>query len=105
MIAITSRGRELSPEFNDGGYEQLQKVKEECKFNKDERARAIKWLNDNPNIKKQFGSMYLELVSFIAEKIKEGIEPDLIDFTSFGTDTSIENSYNNNYKEGFLEDL
>jgi len=42
--------------------------------------------------------MYLELVNFIAEKIKEGIEPDLIDFESFGTDTSIEQSYNNNYK-------
>ncbi len=104
MIIITSRGRELNSQFKDYGYEELKKEEERHhpKFTKDEKQQAIKWLNDNPQIKQQFGSMYLELVNFIAEKIKEGIEPDLIDFASFGTDTSIENSYENNK---FLEDL
>jgi len=97
IIIITSKGRELAPEFKDVGYEQLQNVKT-TKFKQDDRQRAINWLNDNPEIKEQFSSMYLELVNFIAEKIKEGIEPDTIDFMSFGTDTSIEQSYNNNYK-------
>jgi len=83
VILITSRGRELAPDFKEVGYEQLQNVKT-IKFKQDDRQRAINWLNDNPSIKEQFGSMYLE--------------PDLIDFESFGTDTSIEQSYNNNYK-------
>jgi len=97
MILITSKGRELAPEFKDVGYEQLEKVKT-TKFKQDDRETAIKWLNDNPEIKEQYSNMYLELVNFIAEKIKEGIEPDLIDWASFGTDINVEESYENNYK-------
>ena len=97
IILVTSRGRELAPDFQEMSYEKLQNVTIP-KFKQDDKQRAIKWLNDNPSIKEQFSSMYLELVNFIAEKIKEGIEPDLIDFESFGTDTSIEQSYDNNYK-------
>ncbi len=106
MIVITSRGRELNPEFSEYGYEQLKKEEEKhhSKYSNTERESARKWLKEHPKIKEQFGDMYLELESFIAEKIKEGIEPDMVDFESFGTDTSLENSYENNYS-GVLEEL
>ena len=106
MIVISSRGRELNPEFSDYGYEQLKKEEEKhhSKYSNTERESARKWLKEHPKIKEQFGSMYLELEDFLAKKIKEGIEPDLIDIESFGTDTSLENSYENNYR-GVLEEL
>ncbi len=90
MIMVTSRGRELNPEFSDYGYEQIKKADEtkHTKYSKTERESARSWLKDNPKIKEQFGSMYLELEDFIAEKIKQGIET----------------SYKNNYTD-VLEEL
>jgi len=100
-IAITSRGREINPEFQDFGYEELKKIDKNKTFSQDERDIAIKYLNDNPEIKKKFGNRYLELVNWLSEKIAQGCMPDEIDIYSFSNDCSIEESFKNNY----LEDL
>jgi len=101
MIIVTSRGRELNPEFKDFGYEELKRESEKshADYSIDEREIAIQYLNDNPELKKKFGKRYLELVDFIAEKIAQGVSPDLIDFSSFSNDDRIEESYKRNYLE------
>ena len=104
MIVITSRGRELSPTMKAENYhnlEELEKVSDKGtkKFEQSSREIAITYLNDNPVIKKKFGKRYFELISFIAEHLEEGICPDEIDFESFGTDVSVEESFKNNYLE------
>ena len=103
IIVITSRGRELSPDFAWDNYENLKKEEERnhSKYSKAERDLAIEYLNQNPEIKKKFANRYFELVDFIAEQIKSGVLPDEIDFMSFGNDKDIEESYKDNY----LEDL
>jgi len=102
-ILITSRGRELNPEFADYSYEELKKEseKEHSEKTLDEIELAKQYLEDNPHIKEKFKNKYFELIQFIADKIVEGISPDEIDFYSFSNDCSIEESFKNNY----LEDL
>jgi len=101
MIMISSRGRELNPELRDYSYDELQKEseKEHSEKTMDEIELAHQYLKDNPQIKEKFGKKYMELVQFIADKIIEGIEPDLIDWESFGTDISVKESFDNNYLE------
>jgi len=98
-ILVTSRGRELNPEFADFSYENLKKEsnRHHSKYSQNERELAIEYLNYNTQLKEKFGNRYFELVDFIAEKIAEGISPDLIDFASFGTDKKIKDSYFDNY--------
>jgi len=100
-IIITSRGRELAPDFVKN--EDLLKEEDKTHSDKtiDEIALARQYLNDNPKIKEKFSERYFELVQFIASKITEGIYPDEIDFESFGNDKKIKDSYKDNY----LEDL
>ncbi len=100
-LFITSRGRELNPEMNDYGYDELKKEEEKHHTDKtqDEVDMAHRYLKENPEIKKKFGKRYLELVQFIADKIVEGIAPDEIDFLSFGDDVEIKESYENNYTD------
>jgi len=102
-ILITSRGRELNPEFADYSYEELKKEseKEHSEKTMNEIELAKQYLEDNPQIKEKFKNRYFELIQFIADKIAEGISPDEIDFCSFGADKRIEDSYKDNY----LEDL
>jgi Holliday junction resolvasome RuvABC ATP-dependent DNA helicase subunit len=97
LIIVTSRGREINPVMK----ESLENIKEPPKFDIDSRQVAIDYLNNNPQIKNKFGSRYLELVNWLAEKIDNGISPDTIDIYSFGNDIDIEQSFDNNY----LEDL
>ncbi len=101
MVLISSRGRELAPDFKDYSYEELKKESEKKHSNKtsDEINLAHRYLKENPEIKKKFGKRYLELVQFIADKIVGGISLDEIDFLSFGNDVEISESYENNYLE------
>jgi len=101
MILISSRGRELNPEFLDFSYENLKKEEEKnhSNYSINEREIAIKYLNDNPHLKEKFGNKYLELVDFLAEKIAVGISPDTIDIESWGNDIGFKESYKNNYLE------
>lgn len=102
MIIITSRGRELAPDFKDVSYDELKKAELQNATNSiDEVELARRYLKENPHIKEKFEGRYSELVSFIAEKISEGVSPDLIDFISFGNDKEIEESFNDNYLEKF----
>lgn len=100
IILITSRGRELAPDFKDFSYKELQKESEKEHSEKtiDEVEMAHKFLKDNSKIKEKFGSRYLELVQFIADKISEGISPDELDIESWGNDKGINDSYEDNYK-------
>jgi len=106
VILISSRGRELAPNFKNVSYEELQKEseKEHSEKTMDEITLAHTYLRENPEIRDKFGKRYLELVNFIADKIVEGISPDEIDFLSFGNDVGVSESYENNYSE-VLEEL
>lgn len=102
MIFISSRGREINPEFKDYGYAQLKEAKSKAEEKKTEeeidfRNTARVWLENNKHIKDKFKGRYNELVDFIAQNLSEGVEPDLIDLVSFGNDCSIEESFDNNY--------
>lgn len=105
LIVTTSRGREINPELADGTIEYMvgDKDVKEKRYEEDERETAIRFLNENPHIKKKFGSKYFELVNFLAEKIAEGIEPDEIDVESFGEDKDFNDSYDDNYKPSMEE--
>jgi Holliday junction resolvasome RuvABC ATP-dependent DNA helicase subunit len=95
LIIVTSKGREINPEFSCS-LESLGKAKAP-KFEADSRQIAIDYLNENSHIKSKFGSRYLELVNWLAEKIDSGIMPDQIDVFSFGNDVAIEESFDTNY--------
>ena len=81
MIMITSRGREISPEFKDVGYSQLKQESEKnhVKFTKEERDIAVCWLKNNKNVTEKLGKRYFELVNQVAETIHDGIDPEEID--------------------------
>jgi len=106
FLNITSRGRELNPEFSEFSYEELRKEEEKTHSIKtlDKVELARRYLKENPKIKERFRNRYFELVQFIADKIIEGISPEEIDFLSFGNDVGVSESYENNYK-GCLEEL
>ena len=106
MLIITSRGRELAPEFAGYGYEQLEKERDKShsKYTKDNREVAINWLKEHEGITEKLGKRYLELVDVVAEMIANGEVPDTIDFESFSDDVSIRESKENNY-ENVLEEL
>jgi len=101
FVIITSRGREINPEFKDYGYEQLKKEGDKSHTEKTmtEIELAEEYLKSNPEIKNKFGKRYLELVNFIAQKIVEGVSPECIDWESFGNDCPISESFKNNYLE------
>lgn len=81
--------------------EELEKAQEQMakspKFKQDTRQRAINWLNENKDIKDLFSKRYFELVSFMCEQYENGIEFDLIDWSSFSDDISVKESFENNY--------
>jgi len=70
-----------------------ERIDNEPKFKEDSRVQARRYLKENPTIKDKFHTRYFELVSFIAQKIEEGVEPDLIDWESFGVDVSVEEKF------------
>ncbi len=102
-ILITSRGRELNPEFAESGYEQLKeaerKMENEGNYEIDSKKMAIDYLNDNSHIKRKFGNRYFELVNFVAELYNRGIEPDTIDLESCGTDIDFNEYFENEYQD------
>jgi len=99
MILITSRGRELAPNF----IKNEDLLKEEQKYHTDKTIDEIElarqYLNDHPEIKEKFSGRYFELTQFIADKIVEGISPDEIDIESWGNDKEIKDSFKDNYLE------
>jgi len=101
IITITSRGRELKDSLviTDKEIEKAEIAMQKKTFTEDSRTRARRYLMEHPEIKDKFagGGRLFELINFIARKIGEGIEPDLIDFYSFGVDKSITESYRDNY--------
>jgi len=100
FVYVTSRGRELSPELADYGYDELKKEgeKHHAKYNKDNRDVAIQWLKEHEGITEKLGKRYFELVNMVAEMLNNGEVPDNIDFESFGDDVSIKESKKNNYE-------
>lgn len=103
MILITSKGRQLA--FDDGlnNLDELRKAEEKIseapKFHQDSRETARIYLKEHPELKEKFGKRMFELINFMSEKIEQGIEPDLIDFNSFGNDKKISESFKDNYLE------
>jgi Holliday junction resolvasome RuvABC ATP-dependent DNA helicase subunit len=97
MIFITSKGRELNPEFKEMGYAELQKERDKhhAKYSKEDKDMAICWLKEH-NIGEKLGSRYFELVNSVAEDIANGIVPDSVDYDSFSDDKSIEESKKDN---------
>ena len=100
-VSVSSKGRELNPEFQDFGYEQLKKEgeKHHAKFTQEERESAINWLKENKQITEKIGKRYFELVNMIAEQLHEGFIPDDIDWGSFADDKPIKESFKDNYLE------
>lgn len=105
MIIITSKGREISPEFADYGYDELKKVDEKpkTKYNKDNREVAIKYLKEQEGITEKLGKRYLELVNEVAKMIANNEDPQTIDFESFADDIPIKESKENNYQDYICE--
>lgn len=101
LISISSKGRMLNPKIMSETLEELEKAQEQMakspKFKQDTRQRAINWLNENKDIKDLFSKRYFELVSFMCEQYENGIEFDLIDWSSFSDDISVKESFENNY--------
>lgn len=95
IILITSRGRELNPEFKDFGYSQLKRESEKShvKFTSEDKEYAINWIKER-NLKTK---RYSELVNEVAEMIHNGECPDGIDWSSFADDIPIKESKENNY--------
>lgn len=104
MIVITSKGRELNPEFKEMGYAQLQaeRDKHHAKYSKEDKDMAITWLKEH-NIGEKLGSRYFELVNSVAEDIANGIVPDATDYDSFSDDKPIEESKKDN--RDYLDEL
>ena len=101
IIIITSKGREINPEFY--GYEQLKKEgeKNHPTFTKEDKESARKWIKESKI--KNLGKRNFEFENSVAEKIAKDEDPELTDYGSFADDIPIKESENNN--KIFLEDL
>lgn len=103
LIVITSKGRSLNPEISSYTYEEIEKAKQKIdeapKFKQDSRELARIYLQNHPELKEKFSKRIFELINFMSEKIEQGIEPDLVDISSFGNDKQINESYKDNYLE------